>query len=48
MGDEAELQRDLVVVAIAFEEGLMNVAEVGADLVAAGWQPGADPTPPPE
>jgi hypothetical protein len=31
----------------SFEEDLMNVAKVGADLMAAGWEPGPDFTMPP-
>jgi ketosteroid isomerase-like protein len=31
----------------SYEEDLMNVAQVGADLVAAGWRPGPGFTPPP-
>jgi ketosteroid isomerase-like protein len=31
----------------SYEEDLMNVAKVGADLMAAGWEPGPDFTMPP-
>ena len=31
----------------SFEEDLMNVAKVGTDLMAAGWEPGPDFTMPP-
>ena len=31
----------------SFEEDLMNVALVGADLLASGWEPGEGFTPPP-
>jgi hypothetical protein len=30
-----------------FEEEVMNVAVVGADLMAAGWEPGPGFNPPP-